>query len=150
MHFHRNSLVSVLAAASVRSSVPCPCGPGAALLQCNTVYAFQPLMIGSPRKASEGKTSTARRTISHSRFDGFVPILQQSCWCLTTAAGNSSRRCLKLNGPTQISDVPIPFLIYRKHRAAQIMIAASSSHFCAGQGEHDCFGQLPQTKWLPE
>jgi hypothetical protein len=105
------------------------------------------------RLASEGNRGqdlNSRRTISHSRFDGFVPILEQSCWCQTPAAGNSWRRCLKLNGPNQISDVPIEFLIYRKHRVAQIMIAASSSHFCAGQGEHDCFGQLPQTKWLPE
>src|ERR1700758_2595576 len=33
---------------------------------------------------------------------------------------------------------------------AQTMIAANSSHFCAGQREHDRFGQLLQTEWLRE
>jgi D-galactarate/Altronate dehydratase, C-terminal len=40
-----------------------------------------------------------------------------------TAARNSWRRCLKLNGPTQISDVPIEFLIHRKHRVARLLRA---------------------------
>jgi hypothetical protein len=35
------------------------CGLGAALLQCSAVYAFPPLMIGSPRKPTAGQTSTA-------------------------------------------------------------------------------------------
>src|ERR1700730_18024216 len=81
---------------------------------------------------------------------GLVPILEQSCRCKTTAAGNSWRRCLKLNGPTQISAVPIEFLIYRQHRVAQILVAASSSHFCAGHGDRDRRRRLPHTEWLPE
>jgi hypothetical protein len=120
MRCHRNSLVSVLAAAGVKCSVPCHCGPGAALLRCNTVYAVPTI---DDRLASEGNGGpdlNSRRTISHSRFDGFVPIVEQSCWCQTTAAGNSWRRCLKLNGPNQISDVPIEFLIYRKHRCCEL------------------------------
>src|SRR5450432_2832409 len=46
-----NSLVSVLAAAGVKCSVPCHCGPGAALLLCNTVYALPTI---DDRLASEG------------------------------------------------------------------------------------------------
>src|SRR5450432_3976697 len=129
MRCHRNSLVSVLAAAGVKCSVPCHCGPGAALLLCNTVYALPTIDDRLASEGNRGPDLNSRRTISHSRFDGFVPILEQSCWCQTTAAGNSWRRCLKLNGPTQISDGPIEFLIYRKHRVAQIMILRAQVTF---------------------
>src|SRR5450755_1025581 len=107
MRCHRNSLVSVLAAAGVKCSVPCHCGPGAALLRCNTVYAVPTIDDRLASEGNRGPDLNSRRTISHSRFDGFVPIVEQSCWCQTTAAGNSWRRCLKLNGSTQISDVRI-------------------------------------------
>jgi hypothetical protein len=53
--------------------------PGAAVLQCNTVYAFQPLMIGSPRKATEGQTSTAvapyRAAVSMALSQSFAILL---------------------------------------------------------------------------
>jgi hypothetical protein len=79
----------------VKSSVPCHCGPSAALLRCNPVHAVPTI---DHRLASGNRGPDLNSTISHSRFDGFVPILEQSCWCQTTAAGNSWRRCLKLNG----------------------------------------------------
>jgi hypothetical protein len=75
MHCHRNSLVSVLAAAGAKSSVPCHCGPGAALLLCNTFNAVPTIDDRLASEANRGPDHNSRCTISHSRFDGFVPIL---------------------------------------------------------------------------